>query len=50
MMLASEINDLKARVKAEMQKRGGRPSLVNYGSSTYDYTSEEMPGSRTSPI
>ena len=48
-MLASEINDLKARVKAEMRKRRGYPSLYNYGGTSYDYTTDEIP-STSHPI
>lgn len=36
--LASEFIDLKARVKAEMQRRKYKGSLVTYASSSYDYT------------
>ena len=36
--LASEFNALKARVKAEMQRRQYNGSLTTYGGTSYDYT------------
>lgn len=36
--LAQDFNDLKARVKAEMQRRQGTNSLVSYADAEYDYT------------
>ena len=36
--LASEFINLKARVKAEMQRRKYKGSLVTYASASYDYT------------
>ena len=37
-LTASEINSLKTKVKAEMNRRSGYGSLTSYGSSSYDFT------------
>ena len=37
-ILASDINSLKARVKAEMLRRKYTTSLASYGGTSYDYT------------
>ena len=38
MITASEINALKARVKAEMQRRAGYGSTADFGGTNYDFT------------
>ena len=42
--LAQEMIDLKARVKAEMQRRKGNGSLVAYAGTDYDYTVDPAAG------
>lgn len=42
--LAQEMIDLKARVKAEMQRRKGNGSLVTYAGTDYDYTVDPASG------
>ena len=42
--LAQEMIDLKARVKAEMQRRNGNGSLVAYAGTDYDYTVDPAAG------
>ena len=42
--LAQEMIDLKARVKAEMQRRNGNGSLVAYAGTDYDYTVDPTAG------
>lgn len=37
-MNTSELKELKAAIKAEMQRRNGFGSLAEYGTSTYDFT------------
>ena len=41
-VLASDINALKARVKAEMNRRAHTGSLTGYASSSYDFST--VPG------
>lgn len=43
-MLASDINSLKARVKAEMLRRNQTGSLATYGSSSYDFSNSASSG------
>ena len=43
-MTASDINALKARVKAEMQRRKYTGSLTGYASTSYDYTNVPAAG------
>lgn len=47
--LASEFIALKARVKAEMQRRKYKGSLVTYASSSYDYSATPTAGNRVFP-
>lgn len=42
--LAQEMIDLKARIKAEMQRRNGNGSLVAYAGTDYDYTVDPAAG------
>lgn len=43
-MTASDINALKARVKAEMLRRKYTGSLTGYAGSSYDYTNTPASG------
>lgn len=41
---ASDLNNLKARVKAEMQRRKYTGSLTGYAGTSYDYSSTPAQG------
>lgn len=44
LILASRVNDLKARVKAECQRRAHSGSVSSYGDSSYDFSTVPATG------